>query len=31
MQLILSIDFHSGLTKNISHLLHSDWHRDRLG
>jgi len=26
----LSIDFHSGLTKNNTHLLHSDRHRDRL-
>jgi len=23
--------FSPGLTKNNSHLLHSDWHRDRLG
>ena len=29
--LILSIDFHLGLTKNNSHLLHSDRHRDRFG
>jgi len=25
------LTFTPGLTKNNSHLLHSDWHRDRLG
>jgi len=24
------LTFTPGLTKNNSHLLHSDWHRDRL-
>jgi len=25
------LTFTPGLAKNSSHLLHSDWHRDRLG